>query len=151
MRRNLLFYVAAVSLFGTGVYFLLGFGRHLQPSSETRAAVVAEGSFSSFFSALPDNLQHPLSILLLQVIVIIVAARLFGLLFRRMGQPAVIGEMMAGIILGPSVLGALFPTAQSFLFPASSMGSLRTLSQLGVILFMFVVGLDLNLQHLRLK
>ena len=164
MRRTLVFYVAAVSLFGTGVYFLLGFGRHLQSiptvSSETRAVVVAvsshaqpqaEGSFSSLLSALSENLQHPLSILLLQVILIVVAARLVGLLFLRMGQPAVIGEMVAGIILGPSLLGALFPAAQSFLFPASSMGSLRTLSQVGVILFMFVVGLDLNLQHLRLK
>jgi Kef-type K+ transport system membrane component KefB len=164
MRRNLLFYVAALSLFGLGVYFLLGFGRHLQPlgpvSAETGAAVVAisshtqsqpEGAFPSLVSALSDNLQHPLSILLLQVIVIVVAARLVGLLFLKMGQPAVIGEMAAGIILGPSLLGALFPAAQSFLFPASSMGSLRTLSQLGVILFMFVVGLDLNLQHLRLK
>jgi Kef-type K+ transport system membrane component KefB len=157
MRRNLLFYVAALSLFGAGVYFLLGFGRHLQPiptvGSVTRAVVVAqpEGSFSSFFSALSENLQHPLSILLLQVILIVVAARLVGLLFLRMGQPAVIGQMVAGIILGPSLLGALFPTAQSFLFPASSMVSLRMLSQLGVILFMFVVGLDLSLQHLRLK
>ena len=85
------------------------------------------------------------------MILIVIAARLVGLLFLKMGQPAVIGEMVAGIILGPSLLGALFPTAQSFLFPASSMGSLRMLSQLGVILFMFVVGLDLNLQHLRLK
>jgi Kef-type K+ transport system membrane component KefB len=59
--------------------------------------------------------------------------------------------MVAGIILGPSVLGALFPAAQSFLFPVSSLGLLRTLSQLGVILFMFVVGLELNLQHLRLR
>ena len=157
MRRNLLFYVAALSLFGTGVYFLLGFGGHLQPistvGSATRAVVVAqpESSFSAFFSALSDNLQHPLSILLLQVILIVVIARVVGRLFLRMGQPAVIGEMVAGIILGPSLLGALFPTAQSFLFPASSMGPLRTLSQLGVILFMFVVGLDLNLQQLRSK
>ncbi len=162
MRRNLLFYVAALLLFGTGVYFLLGFGRHLQPTGtvSSDAVVVAvnshtlsqpESSFSSLVSSLSDNLQHPLSILLLQVIVIVVAARLVGLLFLRMGQPAVIGEMVAGIILGPSLLGALFPSTQSFLFPASSMGSLRALSELGVILFMFVVGLDLNLQHLRLK
>jgi Kef-type K+ transport system membrane component KefB len=153
MRRNLLFYVSALLLFGTGVYFLLGFGRHLQSiNSETGfVAVSSPQPGGSFLSTLSDNLQHPLSILLLQVVVIVVAARLIGLLFLRMGQPAVIGEMAAGIILGPSLLGTLFPTAQSFLFPASSMGSLRMLSQLGVILFMFVVGLDLNLQHLRLK
>ena len=156
MRRNLLFYVSALVLFGTGIYFLLGYGRHLQ-SINPETGLVAVSSHvqpqlqGSFLSALADNLQHPLSILLLQVIVIVVVARLVGLLFLRMGQPAVVGEMAAGIILGPSLLGALFPTAQTFLFPASSMSSLRMLSQLGVILFMFIVGLDLNLQHLRLK
>jgi Kef-type K+ transport system membrane component KefB len=87
----------------------------------------------------------------MQVIGIIVAARLLGTVFLKMGQPAVIGEMVAGIILGPSLLGMLFPTAQGFLFPASSMSFLRILSQLGVILFMFVVGLDLNVRYVRAK
>jgi len=159
MRRNILFYIAALSLFATGIYFLLASGRHLHPAGVTslETSAVAPSSHppkpftTSLSNALTDNLQHPLTILLLQVIVIIVAARLVGALFLRMGQPAVIGEMMAGIILGPSLLGALFPTAQSFLFPPSSMELLKTLSQLGVILFMFVVGLDLNVQHLRLK
>jgi Kef-type K+ transport system membrane component KefB len=68
-----------------------------------------------------------------------------------MGQPAVIGEMAAGIVLGPSVLGALSPGAQSFLFPRTSMDFLQLLSQLGVVIFMFVVGLELNLRHLRQK
>src|SRR5262249_45928123 len=57
--------------------------------------------------------------------------------------------MVAGIFLGPSVLGLLFPNALKFLFPDSSMGALGLLSQIGVVLFMFGVGLDLNLNHLR--
>ena len=150
MRRNILFYLVTLSVFGAGVYFLLASGRHLQPV-HNQQAVIAQTQSSGLISALTVNLQEPLSIMLLQVIVIVVAARSVGQLFIKLGQPSVVGEMVAGIILGPSVLGALFPAAQSFLFPVSSLGLLRTLSQLGVILFMFVVGLELNLQHLRLR
>ena len=150
MRKALLFYFVALSVFGTGVYFLLASGRHLQSTAKTQAAI-AQTQSTSLIGVLSSNLHEPLTILLLQVIAIIVVARLVGMLFLKMGQPAVIGEMVAGIILGPSLLGSLFPAVQSFLFPASSLGLLRTLSQLGVILFMFVVGLDLNVQHLRLK
>jgi Kef-type K+ transport system membrane component KefB len=66
-----------------------------------------------------------------------------------MEQPAVIGEMIAGILLGPSCLGMLSPGAQAFVFPAASLGTLQLLSQIGVILFMFVVGIELDVQHLR--
>ena len=61
------------------------------------------------------------------------------------------GEMIAGIVLGPSVLGLFFPQAMSFLFPASSLETLRLLSQIGVVLFMFIVGMELNIRHLREK
>ena len=150
MRRNFLFYIVTLLVFGTGVYFMLAAGSNLELASGL-PVTVAQTSSASLAGAFSTNLQEPLSILLLQVIAIIVAARLMGLLLHKIGQPAVIGEMIAGIMLGPSLLGALFPAVQSFLFPASSLGLLKTLSQLGVILFMFVVGLDLNLGHLRLK
>jgi Kef-type K+ transport system membrane component KefB len=61
------------------------------------------------------------------------------------------GEMVAGIVLGPSVLGLLYPLSQSFLFPPASLETLRLLSQIGVVLFMFIVGMELNVQHLREK
>ena len=61
------------------------------------------------------------------------------------------GEMVAGIVLGPSVLGLLFPQAMVFLFPPASLETLRLLSQIGVVLFMFVVGMEVNIQHLREK
>jgi Kef-type K+ transport system membrane component KefB len=98
---------------------------------------------------LRGNLRTAVSILLLQIIVVIIVARLFGAVFRRIGQPPVMGEMIAGITLGPSVLGWLAPTAMDFLFPAFSLPTLGVLSQLGVVLFMFVVGMELDVQHLR--
>lgn len=163
MRRNLLFYVAVLSVFGAGIYFILDVGARLQPGgavSEKRAesATVspphqpkAEAPPPGQAGALHENPRNPLSVLLLQVIVILATARAVGTLFLKAGQPAVIGEMMAGIILGPSLLGTLSPGAQAFLFPTSSLDFLKLLSQIGVILFMFVVGIDLNVRHLRQK
>jgi len=72
-----------------------------------------------------------------------------GLVFRRLGQTAVIGEMFAGILLGPSLLGQLFPSIESRLFPQASLPPLYLISQLGVVLFMFVVGMDVDIDRLR--
>lgn len=90
-----------------------------------------------------------LDLLLAQLVVILLAARLAGRLVRPLGQPPVIGEMIAGLALGPSVLGAIAPGALAALFPADRLTPLATLSQLGVLLFMFVVGLRLDLTVLR--
>jgi K+:H+ antiporter len=81
--------------------------------------------------------------------VIIGTSRVMGLVFRRFGQTAVIGEMFAGILLGPSLLGQLSPSIESLLFPPASLPPLYLISQLGVVLFMFVVGMDVDLDHLR--
>lgn len=83
--------------------------------------------------------------LLLQLVVILGCARLLGLLLRRFGQPAVVGEMAAGIVLGPIVLGALAPEWHAELFRADSLPALESLSQLGLVLFMFVVGAELRM------
>src|SRR5262249_51247396 len=80
----------------------------------------------------------------LQIIVVLSAARLVGRVFRKMGQPQVVGEMFAGILLGPSLLGWLAPGAYAALFPPASLGFLNALSQFGLLLFMFLVGLDLD-------
>ena len=82
-----------------------------------------------------DNFHSPLARLLLQFIVIILATRLVGALFTRLGQPAVIGEITAGILLGPSLLGWLWPEASAFIFPKESLGVLQLISQIGVWLF----------------
>jgi Kef-type K+ transport system membrane component KefB/nucleotide-binding universal stress UspA family protein len=87
--------------------------------------------------------------LLLQVAVILVVARLVGALFRLLHQPQVVGEMVAGILLGPSLLGWLAPGVSAALFPPESLGYLDTLSQIGLVLFMFLVGLEFDPRLLR--
>ena len=94
-------------------------------------------------------MSEPLPVLLGQLIVVIATAAVCGRLFRRLGQPAVIGEMAAGLLLGPSVLGRLWPAAEELLFPQASLGTLGLLSQVGVLLFMFGVGLELDLLALK--
>ncbi len=156
MRRSVLFYSAVLLLFGAGIYAILGYGSRMEPTSAVVA--VAEGTAASGTPAaaveegsLLTHLKEPLSLLLLQVILILAAARGLGSLFAKIGQPRVIGEMVAGILLGPSLLGLLAPGLQASIFPADSLGALRMLSQIGVILFMFVVGIELDVDHLRQK
>jgi len=163
--RNLLFYLATLLVFGAGIWLILARGADLKPDAVAPAAVsptaVAPAPpghpadhpapAGGLLGTLLGNVKSPLALLLLQVLVIVVAARSLGALFQKIHQPPVIGEMVAGILLGPSLLGWVAPAAQSFLFPADSLGALRLLSQVGVILFMFVVGIELNFDHLRDK
>lgn len=93
--------------------------------------------------------SHILPQVLLTLVTVIVTARILGTAFQWLGQPRVIGEVVAGIVLGPSLLGRLSPEATSFLFPSSIMPILGVLAQLGVILYMFLVGLELNSEMLR--
>jgi Kef-type K+ transport system membrane component KefB len=93
----------------------------------------------------PDVLLH----VLLALAVIIVAARLVGSVFRRLRQPPVIGEVLAGILLGPSLLGRVWPDAYGFLLPASVAPFLQVIAQVGVILYMFLVGLELDSTSIR--
>jgi Kef-type K+ transport system membrane component KefB len=157
MKRNLIFYVLVLVLFGAGIILTLRQGSHLRQDPSAAAAHATSAPAkpipakapAGLLGGLAANLREPLPLLLLQVIAIVVAARLVGAAFQRFGQPRVIGEMIAGILLGPSLFGWLAPAAHSWLFPTPSLGALRMLSQIGVILFMFVVGIELNVQHLR--
>jgi Kef-type K+ transport system membrane component KefB len=110
----------------------------------------APASGADLFGAAPeaqrvDVLLH----LLLALAVVILAARLVGAAFRRLGQPPVIGEVIAGIMLGPSLLGRLAPAASSYLLPPSIAPVLGIIAQLGVIIYMFLVGLQLDTRYLR--
>jgi Kef-type K+ transport system membrane component KefB len=87
--------------------------------------------------------------LLLAMAVVVVASRLLGAVCRFLAQPAVIGEVAAGILLGPSLLGWLWPSARAFLLPAPVEPLLWVVAQLGVILYMFLVGLEFNTGILR--
>jgi Kef-type K+ transport system membrane component KefB len=79
---------------------------------------------------------------------VLLAARVLGWVFQRIGQPRVIGEMTAGILLGPSLFGRFFPTAFHYVLPPSSFPAITVLSQVGLLLFMFVVGLEVDLTHI---
>ncbi len=87
--------------------------------------------------------------LVLQVVVILAACQAIGILFARLHQPRVVGEMVAGIVLGPSLLGWLAPGVSGLIFPPQSLGYLNALSQLGLIVFMFLVGMRFDPRELR--
>jgi len=147
--RHYLPYFVMLLVFVGGVWLILASGSRLQPAGAI-ATMPAPAAVSPA-GILWENFRTSLSILLTQIIVILIMAGLFRRLFRVIHQPPVMGEMIAGIVLGPSVLGLIYPEALSFLFPAPSLETLRLLSQIGVVLFMFIVGMELNIQHLREK
>jgi len=89
------------------------------------------------------------ALFLIQLGVIMLASRLVGAVVKRIHQPRVIGEIIAGILLGPSFLGWIAPSWSAALFPKESLPYLNLVSQLGLVLFMFLVGLKLELEHLR--
>lgn len=93
--------------------------------------------------------HSPLSLLLVQAIALVSLSRLLGKAARWMGQPLVVAEIVAGILLGPSFLGAISPGVMNALFPASSLGNLNVIAQVGLVLFMFLVGLELDPRMLR--
>lgn len=94
-------------------------------------------------------LTEPLPLFMGQMVAILVASRALGLIARPLGQPQVVAEIVAGIMLGPSCLGALWPAATATLFPARSLQVLNLFSQIGLVLFMFLVGLELDFTQLR--
>ena len=132
------------------MYWMVRLGKGLETTTVTQSP-----KDTHFLKVAQDSLTHnltnPLSILLLQVITIIIAARAFGYLFSKIRQPSVIGEVVAGIFLGPSVLGYLFPEYTNFLFPKTSLSVLQLFSQLGLLLFMFVIGMELDLKVVKQK
>ena len=93
--------------------------------------------------------QNPILLLIVQIGLILGLSRLLGMAVVRVHQPQVVGEMLAGLMLGPSLFGWLFPHAAATVFPAISMAYLNILSQIGVIYFLFLVGLELDLGLLR--
>jgi Kef-type K+ transport system membrane component KefB len=108
-----------------------------------------DGVMSAGHASAPGRAGLHLGLLLVQIAAVVIAARGVGLLFRRIGQPQVVGEMVAGILLGPSFLGWIAPAFSARLFPPDSLGFLSSISQVGLLVFMFLVGLELNPRLLR--
>jgi Kef-type K+ transport system membrane component KefB len=150
MTRRFFVYLAVVAAAVAAVAVLINLGAARFAVRDV-AVVAPPATAPSLFAQLAGNAQLPLSRLLLQLIVIVLVARVFGLVARRVGQPPVIGEIAAGVLLGPSLLGWIAPDISAFLFPAASLPTLQLLSQIGVLLFMFVVGVELEPSYLRGK
>jgi Kef-type K+ transport system membrane component KefB len=123
-----------------GLFFLLrAYGESLAPGAEPPVADSGPHDPSG------DALLH----VLMALAAVVVLSRVLGKVFAGLGQPRVIGEVVAGIALGPSLLGRIAPQAMSFLLPGGTVPLLGVLAQIGVIFYMFLVGLDLNAGMLR--
>jgi Kef-type K+ transport system membrane component KefB len=150
MTRRVFLYILILAAAVLVVVALLQIGAARWPARDAEA-VAAPAPTTGVWTRMLDNTRLPVPHLILQLVVIILVAQAFGVVARRVGQPPVIGEIVAGVLLGPSLLGWIAPDISGFLFPASSLPMLQLLSQIGVLLFMFVVGVELEPSYLRGK
>src|ERR1700678_3325114 len=95
-----------------------------------------------------NQTENLLFMTLLQLIVMVGAARYLHTVFRRLGQPGAIGEIVAGLLLGPSLIGHFFPQASHALFGEHASVPVTIISQIGLILLMFQIGMDFEFGHL---
>ena len=120
------------------------------PQGATTLSPAGEASpWQSFVTSVRTHAASDIGMLQIQLVVILLVVRVVGWLFARLHQPTVIGEILAGILLGPSLLGAVWPEAMETLFPVHSLGNLELLSQFGLILFMFTIGMELRMKDLK--
>jgi Kef-type K+ transport system membrane component KefB len=110
----------------------------LPPSGEMFTAVKQRSDFNKLVAAF-----------LLSVVIVLVVARVLGIVAVRIGQPRVMGEVIAGLVLGPSVLGAISANLQATLFPTDILPALGVAANLGVIFYMFLVGLEVDREQLK--
>ena len=149
--KNSFFYLIVVGIFSALIYWTIKNGKLLEKPDVLKVVATGNSDYQDFLDSLHHNITHPLAILLAQIVTIILVARFFGLICKKIGQPTVIGEIIAGIVLGPSFFGSYLPEFSVLLFPDSSLDNLKFLSQIGLIFFMFVVGMELDLKVLRNK
>jgi Kef-type K+ transport system membrane component KefB len=140
--RTLLAYAALLVIAGGLFYAIRTAGTQIQaPAPVPNQVLFGQAATLAKF----EMLLH----LLLALAVIIVAARFVGAVFRRIGQPPVIGEVIAGILLGPSLLASFFPEIHGYLLPQDVTPFINAIAQVGVVLYMFLVGVELNPAHVR--
>ncbi|MDO5035865.1 MAG: cation:proton antiporter [Porphyromonas sp.] len=156
-RRENLFYIGILLLAVVSIISIAYFSRtHSDLEATTTSLAKGSGTFErvehyfdTFLQFVHTHAFSSFGLLLMQVIIILIFARFVAWLFTKMGQPSVIGEIIAGIILGPSVFGLLHPDLFSTIFPTHSLGNISLLSQFGLILFMFVIGMELDLGEIQ--
>jgi Kef-type K+ transport system membrane component KefB len=160
--KKILTYILLIGVFGSLTWFVIDKGNHIVRQTqeitidktitfEDKTKPVVIDTPQNLLDQFINNIKYPLSILLLQVIIILFASRIFGIIFKKLGQQTVIGEIVAGIFLGPSILGWLFPEIFALVFPHNSFLSLQFLSQIGLAFFMFVIGMELDLSKIKSK
>jgi Kef-type K+ transport system membrane component KefB len=151
MRKYIGSYSFAIVVAFIAVYFILKAGKTLETGIFPVHAIdhSIAGYIREIQLLLKESITHELSILIIQIVTILAVSRAIGLLFARIGQPTVIGEILAGILLGPTLLGTWQPEFFQFLFPVESLPNLKFISQIGLILFMFVIGMELDMGVLR--
>ncbi len=150
-RRNLLTYLLMLLVLGSLIFGALKTGEYHATSFALSIDRDFSHGFFAFLDALRSNLGAPIAVLLVQILVILVVSRFCAAIFRFIGQPGVIGEIIAGIVLGPSLLGWVWPEAYQTLFRPESLGILEQVSNIGLLLFMFVIGLEVDFNTLRNK
>lgn len=150
--KNYLIYILMMLIFGILIYGALWLGQHLDSFSDLHKSVQSnESALEIFQQIVAGNLNSAITTLIIQIVVVLITVRIFSFLFKYIGQPGVIGEIVAGIALGPSLLGYFFPDVFQMLFPEHSLMNLNLLSQIGLVLFMFVIGMELDFGVLRKK
>src|SRR5262245_18932197 len=138
--RTTIFYLVTIFV-AIAVFFLIRTRGELLVAP----APPAGGAVTPVAGATPDMLWN----LLLAMVAVVIVGRMLGRVFSFVGQPPVIGEVVGGILLGPSLLGYVSPAAYVFILPPAVATFLSGVAQLGVVLYMFLVGLDLNSERLR--
>ncbi|MDR2533292.1 MAG: cation:proton antiporter [Tannerellaceae bacterium] len=153
--RSITFYILILLLFATFMALII----HLREGATATGneawwnlfTGTPAGGFDTFLNHLKVEMESTIGLLLLQIIVILIACRIFGWLFLKLGQPTVIGEIIAGIVLGPSILGSIAPEFSQFMFKAETLDNINIISAFGLILFMFAIGMELEISEVRKK
>ncbi|MGL4412014.1 MAG: cation:proton antiporter [Bacteroidales bacterium] len=151
-RANMVYYVGMIVIFAILFSLLIINGsKFLLVDTTPQESAVQISSWSHFLDSINHEMGEPLTLLLIQIIVILLFSRLFGWIFTKIGQPTVIGEIVAGIALGPSLFGYFYPELFELLFAADKLEALDGLSKIGLVLFMFIIGMELDLTILKKK
>ena len=153
MKKSLFTYLSIIGICLSIIWVILEAGNKLTQENTVENTIqkAANSAPDSIVSQFLHNVQHPLSILLLQLLVIFIVSRALGTAMAKLGLQIVIGEIIAGIFLGPSLFGWISPEFSAFVFPKESLKMLQFLSQIGLAFFMFIIGMELDVSKLKNK
>ncbi len=144
-KKSIVFYPLLLSLFLLSVNLVLKIGDSLQPPQAVLSTLVSETPASS------SQPTHSPFLFLIQFFIVCLFAKVLGFLFQKWHQPAVMGEIAAGILLGPSLFGWWMPDLFHQLFPPTSLEPLKVISKIGILIFMFMTGMELDAELLKKK